>query len=210
VGFGLLIDPLEEDAEQVFAELREAGHGDEVIAKAREITDATGQVMAAHFESGYERLAAAKARYGSEPWFAKIKGEFTGDVLASDEATLRREGRARYDNLDIDWRYDAMGELRKVEAPQLWVVAGADREAPPLVTIERLQMLRNEGKDICIVRFPGTDHGMVEFTESTDGTREYTRISEGYFRLLGDWMKGASGRDYGAAEFVSGARGAGC
>lgn len=29
-----------------------------------------------------------------------MKGEFTGDILASSEATLRQEGRAKYDNLD--------------------------------------------------------------------------------------------------------------
>jgi hypothetical protein len=29
-------------------------------------------------------VAAIRARYRAEPWFAQIKGEFTGDVLASD------------------------------------------------------------------------------------------------------------------------------
>ena len=131
VGFGLLIDPLEEDASQVAAELTEAGYGADVLKQAREITDATGNLMAEHFLKGYEQLAAVKARYGKAPWFAKIKGEFTGGLLALDEATLRREGAAKFDNLDLDWRYDAMGWMRKVKAPQLWVIAAEDREAPP-------------------------------------------------------------------------------
>lgn len=204
VGFGLLINPLEEDSEQVFSELREQGAGDDVIAKAREITDATGAVMAAHFEGGYEQLAAVKARYGAEPWFKTIKGEFTGDLLAADEATLRREGRARYDNLDIDWRYDAVGRLRAVHAPMLWVVAGEDREAPPAVTVSRLEGLRKEGRDIAIVRFPRTDHGMVEFTQNADGERTATRYTDGYFRLLGDWIAGRWAPPYGAAELLTG------
>lgn len=203
VGFGLLINPLEEDSEQVVSDLREAGYGEEAIARAREVTDATGALMAAHFESGYEQLAAVKARYGKEPWFARIKGEFSGDVLASDEAMLRRDGRSKYGNLDIDWRYDAVDHLRQVKAPQLWVVAGEDREAPPLVTIDRLQALRGEGKPIRIVRFPRTDHGMVEFEQAADGSRKTTRVTDGYYRLIADWMKGEWHPPYGAAEMLA-------
>ncbi len=203
VGFGLLIDPLEEDASQVAAELTEAGYGEDVLKQAREITDATGNLMAEHFLKGYEQLAAVRARYGKAPWFAKIKGEFTGDILALDEATLRREGRAKFDDLAIDWRYDAMGWMRKVKAPQLWVIAAQDREAPPQTTIDRLQTLRSEGHDVTIVRFPDTDHGMVEYTQAADGTRTTTRVTPGYFRLLGDWIKGTTGPSYGRGEFLA-------
>ena len=203
VGFGLLIDPLEEDASQVRAELTEAGYGADVPNQAREITDPTGNLMAEHFLKGYEQLATVKARYGKAPWFAKIKGEFTGDILALDEAALRREGRAKFDNLDLDWRYDAMGWMRKVKAPQLWVIAAQDREAPPQTTVDRLQTLRREGHDIAIVRFPDTDHGMVEFSQAVDGERTTTRVTPGYFRLLGDWIKGTTRPPYGRGEFLS-------
>lgn len=203
VGFGLLIDPLEEDASQVAAELTEAGHGADVLRQARAITDATGNLMAEHFLKGYEQLAAVKARYGKAPWFAGIKGEFTGEILALDEATLRREGRARFDNLDLDWRYDAMGWMRKVKVPQLWVIAAQDREAPPQTTVDRLQTLRREGHDIAIVRFPDTDHGMVEFTQDAAGERTTTRVTDGYFRLLGDWIKGSTTPPYGRGEFLT-------
>ena len=209
IGFGLLLNPLEEDSEQVFTELRAQGYGDKVIAKAREVTDATAAVMASHFENGYEKLAAVKARFGVEPWFGKIKGEFTGDLLASGEATLRREGRAKYDNLDIDWHYDAPGELRKVKAPQLWIVAGADREAPPDLTIQRLEQLRSEGKNITGVRFPNTDHGMYEFTQAADGTRASTRVTDGYYRLLADWIKRERQPPYGAPELTGKEKAAG-
>lgn len=203
IGFGLLIDPLEEDASQVATELTEAGYGTDVLKQARDVTDATGNLMAEHFLKGYEQLAAVKARYGSQPWFAKIKGEFTGDILALDEAALRRDGRTKFDNLDLDWRYDAMGWMRKVKAPQLWVIAAQDREAPPQTTLDRLQTLRREGHDIAIVRFPDTDHGMVEFTQDANGGRTTTRVTDGYFRLLGDWIKGGARPPYGRGEFLS-------
>lgn len=203
VGFGLLIDPLEEDASQVAAELAEAGYGPDVLKKAREITDATGNLVAEHFKTGYERLAAVKARYAGQPWFARIKGEFTGDILTMDEATLRREGAAKFDDVELDWRYDAMGWMRKVTVPQLWVIAARDREAPPQATVDRLQTLRREGKDIAVVRFPDTDHGMVEFNQAADGTRTPTRVTAGYFRLIGDWIHGRRNPPYGRGEFLT-------
>jgi len=208
VGFGLLINPLDEDAEQVATELAALGYDDATLAQARagarEVTDATGELLAAHFAAGYERLAAARQRYAHEPWFGKIKGEYTGDILALDEATLRREGRKRFDNLDIDWRYDSIGHLRAVQAPQLWVIAGADREAPPEVTVERLQRLRAEGRAIDIVIFPNTDHGIYEFAAEPDGERRMIRVSDGYYRLLADWIRGSVHPPYGNAQFVAG------
>ncbi|WP_447728857.1 alpha/beta hydrolase family protein [Sphingomonas koreensis] len=203
VGYGLLMDPLEEDAEQVATELRDAGFGADALAKGKEITDATGAVMAAHFRDGYAGLAAVKAKYGAEPWFATIKGEFTGDVLRTPEAELRATGAAKHDNLDIDWRYDALGEMRKVKAPQLWVIAGADREAPPERTVTRLQAMRQEGKRIAIVRYPATDHGIFEFEQAPDGSRRMTRIADGYFRLIGDWIKGEWRPPYGRGEVIA-------
>ncbi len=203
VGFGLLVDPLDEDASQVATELREAGYDAAVLQKARQVTDATGAVMTAHFRDGYAGLAEVKTRYGKEPWFAAIKGEFSGDVLRTPETELRATGAARFDNLDIDWRYDAVGELRKVTAPQLWVIAGADREAPPAETIARLKGLRASGKPIRIVRFPDTDHGIVEFTQAADGSRTVTRTADGYWRLLADWIKGVWRPPYGRAELIA-------
>lgn len=191
------MSPLEEDAEQVQLEIGRLGGDRAAHAAARKVTDATGAVIASHFTSGYDELAAVRKAYGAEPWFAALKGEFTGDVLAADEATLRRDGRARLDNLDIDWRYDAIGELRKVAVPQLWILAGADREAPTALTIDRLHALQREGRPIELVAFPGTDHGIVEFVDNPDGTRTVQRVADGYFRLLGDWVKQERHPPYG-------------
>ena len=92
-----------------------------------------------------------------------------------------------------------MDTLRLVDVPQLWVLAAQDREAPIAKTLERPQTLRGEGKSIRIFIFPKTDHGMREFTQSPDGTRETTRITQGYYDLLADWAKGKAGAEYGAS-----------
>lgn len=201
VGFGLVLTPLEEDAEQVFDELRRRGYDDAVLAKARVVTDATGAVIASHFTSGFAELEQVKARFRNEPWFATIEGEFTGDILKMSEAELRGQGPGKLDNLQIIWRYDAEKVLRSLRAPQLWVLAGSDTVAPNLLTRERLARLRAEGKPIDEVVFPDTEHGMYEFRTLADGARERTRITEGYLRLLADWMKGDLRKPYGSGVF---------
>ncbi|BCW89918.1 hypothetical protein sos41_30860 [Alphaproteobacteria bacterium SO-S41] len=197
VGFGLVLSPLEEDAEQVFDELRRAGCGEDVIKAAHEVTDATGAIIASHFTAGFDTLAAVKARYGKEAWFTAIKGEFTGEILAATEADLRAHGPERLDNLDIIWRYDAVTELKKLTMPQLWVMAAEDTAAPGALSRDRLAALRKDGVPIEVVVFPHTDHGIYEFTTLPDGTRKTTRLAEGYLRLLTEWMKGISNPPYG-------------
>lgn len=200
VGFGLMASPIEEDRDQVLTELRDQGAGEQVLAAAREVTDATATLVRSHFTEGFETLAAVRRRYGDSRWFSSIRGEYTGGILRSSDADLRRIGRARFDNLELIWDYDAAATLRSVRAPQLWVVAEEDREAPPSVTLERLAQLRRGGADLAIYSFPGTDHGMVEFTQAADGTRRYGRIADGYFRMLADWISGRLSGDYGRAR----------
>jgi len=197
VGFGLVASPIEEDRDQVFAELRERGYDDRIVSKARDVTNATAAVMRSHFSAGFEQLAEVKRRYAGEPWFNEIQGEFTGELLRTPEADLRRLGRARFDNLELIWDYDSRPVIRNLKVPLLWVVAEADREAPPAATLSRLQELHSQGADISVYSFPNTDHGMWEFKENSDGQRTYTRVTDGYFRLLGDWIRGEENGPYG-------------
>jgi hypothetical protein len=43
---------------------------------------------------------------------------------------------------------------------------------------------------------------MYEFIEEADGTRRRTRITAGYFRLLGDWIKENLQPPYGRGELI--------
>jgi pimeloyl-ACP methyl ester carboxylesterase len=199
VGFGLVLSPLEEDSEQVFDELRRKGYGPDAIAKARQVTDATAEVMASHFTAGYDNLAQAKRRFAAEPWLGQIEGEFTGEVLRADEATLRATGRQTLDNLDILWRYDAEAALRALPMPQLWVMAGDDSAAPGGLSRERLAGLKRAGRPIEVYVFPHTDHGIYEYVQAPDGTRKITRMADGYLRLLGDWIKQDMHPPYGTS-----------
>lgn len=198
VSYGGVFSPAEEDSEQVLLELRAAGFGDDVLAKAREVTKATGKVVASEYRSGFEELARVKAAYGREPWFDRIVGEYSGGVLGATESELR----ARSNGSRIDWEHDSVTVLREnLHVPTLWVLAEQDRESPGRLTEDRLELLIREGKPISVALFPDTDHGMVEFTTAPDGTRRSTRVTDGYYRLLADWIRGEVKPPYGRARF---------
>lgn len=185
VGFGLAESPLAEDREEVFDDLRTAGYGDDVIAKAREITDATGRVMASDFNAGFDQLDAVRAKYENEPWYPKIKGEFTGDFLSTPNWLIKLLGP--FFDVGTSWDYDPVPALQAYDKPHLWVLAGRDSSAPATNTLRILREVQASRPSLDIVMFPTADHGIIEFEEK-DGERLSTRFSEGYFKLVADWI----------------------
>ena len=150
-----------------------------------QLSDATAQLMRTHFTEGFEALAKVRTQIGAAPWAKNISSEYSGDMLRMSDADLRRIGQARFDNLELIWDYDAEAALR-LKLPLLWVLAEQDRAAPIAATRSILSRLR-VGIDTYL--FPDTDHGMVEFRTDAEGNRVSTRITDGYLRLLADWIK---------------------
>ncbi len=199
VGYGLVVDIREEDAEQVALQLREAGYGDDVLEAAREITDIAARIVTSSYRDGLEDLDAAKAMYGAEPWFPLVQGSYTGVILGIPTEEMRANGIPMFDRLDVDWSVDPVEVMQAVRVPQMWALAGADREAPVAKTLERLQALQADGRDLSIFLFPETDHGMVDFRMNSDGERVPTRVTAGYYDLMADWAKGQLQPHYGRA-----------
>lgn len=200
IGFGLVASPIEEDREQMISEVRSAGLGKDAEALVNRLSQATSRLLLSNFTHGYDALDAVRREMAGQPWATKIEGEHSGAIARMPNDELRRIGRARFDNLELIWDYDAVKPLRKLDAPLLWVLAGEDREAPIETTRDALLGLAKEGKAFDIYLFPDTDHGMFEFTTRSDGSRSITRIADGYLKLLGDWIKGHSSGNYGRAE----------
>lgn len=203
VGFGLVASPIEEDREQMVSEVRAAGLGRDAEALVTRLSAATGRLLLSNFKEGYDQLDAVRAKMADKPWAAKIAGEHSGAIARMSNDELRRVGRARFDNLELIWDYDAVAALKKLDAPLLWVLAGEDREAPIETTRAALTGLKAAGKPVDVYLFPNTDHGMFEFTTGTDGERSVTRITDGYLKLLGDWVKGDARGIYGRAEHLT-------
>jgi len=202
IGFGLILSPAEEDAEQVFEEMRRIGFESSDIAKAKQITDATGEVVASHFKQGVDELLRLRNHYKGEAWLSKIEGEYTGPLIRASEQNLREGHAPGFEDDNVDWRYDAAAVIRSLSIAQLWVIAENDRAAPGQLTYDRLREMQKSKMPITTAVFPNTDHGMIEFIELPDGKRQYTKFTEGYFRLIADSMKNISAAPYGSAQMV--------
>jgi hypothetical protein len=200
VGFGLVASPIEEDREQMVSEVRAAGLGKDAEALVDRLSAATSKLVLSNFTQGYDALDAVRREMAGQSWAAAIKGEYSGAIARMTNDELRRLGRARFDNVELIWDYDAVAALRQLDTPLLWVLAGEDREAPIETTRGALLGLAKEGKPFDVYLFPDTDHGMFEFTTAADGSRTITRITDGYLKLLGDWIKGDARGAYGRAE----------
>lgn len=187
IGFGLAYGPLSEDADQVQLDLKGKGWGPEVLEQARAITDVTGAFIASRGAVGFGDLEAVRARYGAQPWFADIKGEFTGFLLNTSNAAII----AMAPRLDIGtpWSYDPLPVLTALNTPMLWIQAEDDLGAPPEATRARLIALSAQGRPITVLEFPDTDHGIVRFETAADGTRTSLGYAPGYYQAVLDWAR---------------------
>jgi uncharacterized protein len=187
VGYGVAASPLIEDRTETLQDLAAAGWGPDVLKKAREVTDATAGVMASHFKDGYGPFNTVVARYRAEPWFKDLKGEFTGEMVKHGEAELRIGGPAQDEG--TTWNVDAVGNLRRVPVPLLWMVAGDDTQGAGPETIENLMTLKAEGRPITVAVFGKTEHGIHYYRLGKNGERQETRYAPDYFKLELDFAR---------------------
>lgn len=201
VSFGLAVSPLDEDREAIAFDMERAGFGPEIKAKAAEIADATAKIVESNFTAGYEQIEAVKRKYGTEPWFKLVRGNITAYLLSTPPETSRKEGPSLLEGVPA--HYDPMPVLANLAVPQLWILAGQDRDAPPGETIHRLATLRKAGRPITTAVFPNADHGMYEFETLPDGERVSTRQPEGYFAMMRDFIQGKRrASSYGGAKIT--------
>jgi hypothetical protein len=86
----------------------------------------------------------------------------------------------------------------------LWALGGEDRDAPSAETARRLRELMISGKPITLAIFPKADHGIYEFETKPDGERLVTRNSDGYFKIMRDFiLDGKLSGAYGDASISS-------
>lgn len=202
VSFGLAVSPLDEDREAIAFDMERAGFGPEIKTKAMEVADATAKIVESNFTEGFEQLEAVKSKYGKEPWFKSVRGNITSHLLAGSPEMWRKEGPVLLEGVPA--QYDPMPVLTNLDVPQLWILGGQDRDAPPGETLRRLAALRNAGRPITTAVFANADHGMYEFEALADGERVSTRQPQGYLRMMADFIQGKPpASSYGSAEIAS-------
>jgi len=196
VGFGVVGTAVEQDQWQVDYQLAEAGFGKEVLPPTHQITATTGGVARWNFTRGMGRVNALEARYENEPWFAKIDGQYSGELLRGEV------DRARSESPGVPWRYSPLDAVRRFAGSQLWVFAADDDVAPSERSVARLRWLPSRNK-VSVVVYPHATHGMRHVEFGLDGRRTAgDKIVGGYLRLIADYAKGRASEPYGDGQWI--------
>jgi dienelactone hydrolase len=201
VAYGLAISPLEEDREAVAFYLKQKGYDQSVIDKAWQLSDAIGLILSSKLTQGFDQLEAAKAKYGKEPWYKDVRGDFSYLVLPMTSDEIREKGKP-YTTWNTPWHYDSMAVLEKLHTPQLWELGADDIDAPSGETLRRLTTLQAKGLPITTALFPHAEHGMTEYELKPDGERASTRYAAGYMQMTIDYAKGQLHLPYGTSKVV--------
>jgi pimeloyl-ACP methyl ester carboxylesterase len=201
IGFGLAVSPLDEDREAIAFDMERNGYGADVMAKAMRVADASAAILLSNFTTGYEELERIKQEYSAEAWFKHVRGNVTWYLLATPAEEIRQKGPELL--AGVPMQYDPMPVLQNLSVPQLWILGGQDRDAPPAETLRRLSGLKSAGRPITTVVYPLADHGIYEYETKQDGERVSTRNPEGYFRMMRDYiLRGNLKGSYGAARIT--------
>lgn len=188
ISYGLVVSPIEEDLDQMLLEAEQKNFSTYQLKQIHRLSETTAKVLLSGFTSGLTELQALRVELASKPWINSIHGEYSGAMLRMSDEELRRLGSALFDNLELIWDYEAMPVLEHLAIPILWIIAEKDREAPIRRTVQALNTLKKQNTLLETYIFPDTDHGMYEFTELPDGRRSKVRITDGYFRLVAEWI----------------------
>ena len=184
--YGMAEGALAEDRAQVMRDVAQAGFGAEEQARAAELSDAAGVIMASDFKQGFAEFERLRRLYRDAPWYDAIEGEFTGEMLPHHEIALRLIGP--FHDIGTSWEYDPMPVLRGLETPQFWMIAAEDAEAPPEETVRRLRALQAEGRPIDLAVYPNADHSMVLLQPRADGEPRRIGHVRNYYHQIAAWI----------------------
>lgn len=184
--FAMAEGPIAQDRRIVENQLRAAGFGEDVLAEARSLTALTERIVRSNFQDGLEELDAFRATHAGRPWLAAIQPRsYTGILLTMSGAEARAGGPTAAQGLSFD--YEPRPVIERIEARQLWLLGGADRQAPSEATQAILRQTQVRRPDLDVVVYPKADHGLIERVHTPDGT--VSAHPGGLFDLVATWIE---------------------
>jgi uncharacterized protein len=205
VSFGLAVNVLEEDQEEVALEMSLKGHSAQETAKALEVARAAETVAESRFTRGFAEFDAVRAKYKSEPWYEDVHGDFTYLLMPYTAAQLHGDTPMKKMSAATPFRYDPMPTLHASTTPQLWVLGADDLESPSAETSRRIKSLIGAGRPFTLAIYPGAEHGITEFEIGPDGERVDTRYAQDYFAMMRDFARDGRLHDtYGKSTITRG------
>jgi uncharacterized protein len=184
--FALAESPIAQDQALVQWQLRHAGFDAQAQAAARELTAITARIVVGNADADFAELDAFKAKHAGAPWLKAIQPRsFTGLFLMFSTEQIKAAGPAMAQGLRFD--YDPRPVIETIAPRQLWLLAGADTQAPNAQTQVILREIQMKRDDLSVVVFARADHGLIETTQTANGPA--LAYSAGLFDVTADWIK---------------------
>jgi hypothetical protein len=194
--FAMAEGPIAQDQALVELQVRAAGFGAAEIEAARALTAITERIVRTNMEDGFADLDAFKAQHAGAAWLKAIQPRsYTGLFVAFSTADIKAIGPAAAQGLDFT--YDPRPVIAAIKPRQLWLLGGADTQAPNAGTQRILRELQKQRTDVSVVVFPKAEHGLVQPADATGPAMAY---APQLFDVTADWIK--RGKLPGAGRFV--------
>ena len=183
--FAMAESPIAQDRELVQMQLRKAGYGETEQKLARSLTSITEHIVRSNLTEGFSELEAFKAEHGNETWLKAIEPRsYTGLFLLYSSDEIKTNGPALAQGLRFD--FEPLPIISSIKPRQLWLLAGADQQAPNIQTREILAQAQRSGQNINVVVFEQAGHGLVQ--PANDRQIPAMRYAEGVFDKTANWI----------------------
>lgn len=181
INYGMIDSPRYEENVQTLMRLRESGFSEQELAEAKQLVEASTEVVASGFTKWAE-FDAVRKKFRGRPWMKRLDGT-TPEALMKYPHWITRIVGPRYAQPQLDWNYDGRASLGRLSIPVVWILGGRDISAPNVGTVAEIRRLQQSGKRHELVLFEDADHGIVRF-ELRDGKRRYLGFEPRYSSTL--------------------------
>ena len=178
--------------------LREKGFGDDALAEADRINEVLGAIVD-HGEDRWDELEALLDEAKGADWYEAITGSdsMLGWVAEAGMpmwfAKLYYRWMNRGDEVFVDRLYDPFPVVAALENPSMWIFGGEDSSIPTADSIDKLEILREDGRPIEVEVFPNAEHGILLYEGDDPFDRRYLGYAPGYLDLQVQWLRRQSG-----------------
>jgi pimeloyl-ACP methyl ester carboxylesterase len=198
VNYGPMVPITEEDRWGYRYVLQQKGFGDDALAEADRINAVLGAIVD-HGEDRWDELEALLDEAEGTAWYEAVTGSdsMLGWVAENDMpmwfAKFYHWWMTRGDEVFVDRLYDPFPVVAALDNPSMWIFGGEDSSMPTADSIDKLEILRQDGSPIEIEVFPNAEHGILLYEGDDPFDRRYLGYAPGFLDLQVEWLRRQSG-----------------
>jgi len=198
INYGPMVPITEEDRWGYRYVLQQKGFGEDALADADRINEVLGAIVD-HGEDRWDELYVLLDQAEGTDWYEAVTGSdsMLGFIAETDMpkwmGRLYYKWMTRGDEVFVDRLYDPFPVVAKLDNPSLWIFGDEDSSMPSGDSIDKLEILREDGRPIEVEVFPHAEHGILRYQGDDPFDRRYLGYAPGYLDLQVQWLRRQSG-----------------